>query len=386
MVCKNQVIDAEVYPNNQELLRLVNGSKNSLIAMYKLLGDESGLNDTQEKVCVVMGFLGSAEQWDSFNAGWTQVLRDHEVPIFHALDFWRWHLDEENGEVVREKPYEGWTDEDDFCFIDSLIKVIENAGLIKTGTGIVIEYFFSLTEDERRWLTTSALYSRTWPQKGKPNDPWFAAFQSTIIAAAQAVPEGEKLYPIFDLRDSPGRKKSPEQSKAMEIYGELLSLPLSVRSRLGESIVFGTKTQHLGLQAADFLANRSRVYIEDGLGDGKLGIRITDFLEKGTGYAQMLNIRGLDVLLKGCPFRTTFWKVDEFATSEPDYLERMRRDSALNVVAYKAARTGEYYSHHIKPENLQKLKRLGVSGELVYIASPDNLNSPARDQKSDKEK
>jgi len=301
------------------------------------------------------------------------------------LEFWDWHY--KDGQIKREGPYRGWTDEDDFAFVDALLKAVEDAKLIKTGTGIVIEYFFELTEDERRWLTTSALYGKDWGQRGKPNDPWFAAFQSTILAAGALVPIGEKLYPVFDIRNSPSRKKKPEQDKAREIYAEILnqSPSVKVRDRLGESLVFGTREQHLGLQAADLLANRSRVYVVDGLGDDKLSNRIGKFLETGSGYTKMLNLRGLDLLLRGCPFRTTFWRIEDFKTAEPDYLERMR-GAGLGVVAYKGARTGEYYAHHIKPTRIQKLKRLGVYGDLVYIESPDSSTESTTNPKSDKEK
>jgi len=369
-----------------ELLRLVEGAKGSLFAMYKLLADESGLT-ASEKVCVVTGFVGSVEQWDAFIIGWKSVLGQFEVPVFHGLDFWDWHLDTATGKVIREKPYEGWTDEDDFAFIDALLKVIEDAKLVKVGAAIVIKYFFDLAEDERRWLTTSAMYSRDWGQKGKPNDPWFAAFQSAILSSGEVVPTGDKLYPIFEIRDSPTRKKQSAHDKAREIYNEILNIapPVQVRDRLGESIVFGSKEEHLGLQAADLLANRSRAYIVEGLGDHKLAQRLRDFLKKESGYTHMFGIRGLDLLLRGCPFRSTFWKTNDFKTAEPDYLERMRA-SGTNVVAYRGTRTGVYDSHHIRVEKVRRLKRLGVSGDLVYISSPDNSIQPTTNQRSDKEK
>ena len=62
------------------------------------------------------------------------------------------------------------------------------------------------------------------------------------------------------------------------------------------------------------------------------------------------------------------------------------RGAGLGVVAYKGARTGEYYAHHIKPARIQKLKRLGVYGDLVYIESPDSSTESTTNPKSDKEK
>lgn len=145
---------------------------------------------------------------------------------------------------------------------------------------------------------------------------------------------------FFDIRNSPDQHKKSEQDKAREIYQEILDCqpPVKVRERLGEKLVFSTKKAECGLQAADLLANRSRVYVVNGLGESKLGHRLRDFLEKGTGYTKMLNVRGLDLVLRRCPFRSTFWKADEFKTAVPDYLESMRASAGANVVAYSSGR------------------------------------------------
>jgi hypothetical protein len=108
-----------------------------------ILGDESGLS-ADEKVCVVAGFVGSADQWDSFDAQWTGVLTEFEVPLFHAMDFFAWRTDS-NGEIVRESPYQGWTEADDFEFIDSLLRTTEDAGLFKAGTAINLSLWLELT-------------------------------------------------------------------------------------------------------------------------------------------------------------------------------------------------------------------------------------------------
>jgi hypothetical protein len=43
------------------------------------------------------------------------------------------------------------------------------------------------------------------------------------------------------------------------------------------------------------------------------------------------------------------------------------------VVAFKGARTGHYYAHHIRAEKVQRVKRLAVSAAgLVYIVGPDS--------------
>lgn len=336
--------------------------------MYKLIGDESGLNE-REKMCVVAGFVGSADQWNRFDVEWQQVLDEFKVDVFHGIDFFDWHLDDAKN-VVREHPYEGWTEVDDFEFIDALLQTTESAGLYKAGTAVNISLWFELTEDERRYLTTSGLYDKNWQKRGQPSDPWYAAFQGAIITAAKHfVPSGEKVYPFFDRRDSPDRKKQPKHDKAKELYNEMLNQQpsLEVREKLGDILTFASKETLRGLQAADLICNRARVYVAEGLGEDPLSNRLRDFMEKGRGYVRMLGLRGLDLALRGCPFRSTFWKVEEFTTAEPDYLERMRW-AGVNVVAFKGARTGRYYSHHVRREKVTKVKKMGVSPSgLVYI-------------------
>jgi hypothetical protein len=360
-----------------DTLRLVNGNTGDIIAMYKLFGDESGYSE-REKVCVVTGFIGTEAQWDDFSNEWRRVLDEAGVKVFHGLDFWDWHLDPNTKEVIREIPYEGWGDDDDFAFIDSLLKVIEKTRLQKAGTGIDISLFHDLAEDERRWLTTSAVFDGDWGQRGSPNDPYFAAFQSAIVGAARVVPPGEKMYPMFDRRDPPDRSKQPKHTKAREIYNELLDQSaLKVRDRLGDTLLFGSPEENLGLQAADLLANRSRVFVADGFGGYPLDNRVREFLESGYGFVEFLGLRGLDLVVRGCPFRTTFWKTEQFKAAEPDYLERMRAQG--KVVAYKNTRDSTYYSHHIRPHRLRDVLKLGVSGDLVYIEECEDSTQPDAD-------
>ncbi len=49
--------------------------------MYRFLADESGLN-TDEEICVVAGFVGDVDQWETFDAGWIEVLKQFDVPEF----------------------------------------------------------------------------------------------------------------------------------------------------------------------------------------------------------------------------------------------------------------------------------------------------------------
>ena len=234
------------------------------------------------------------------------------------------------------------TDHDDFEFIDSLLKVIETCKLKHTGAAVNSRLFLELTPDERRYLTTAGVPDKNWDNRGCPSDPWYAAFQAAIVSgAARFAPEGVKIFPFFDRRDSPHQQKQPKQDKARELYNEILDQkpPLSIRSKLGDILTFGSRETMKGLQAADLLCNRARLYVAEGFGDDLLSVRIRDFLEKGNGYIQMLGLRGMDLALRACPFRSTFWLADELPSlTVPDYLERMHSPGPrLHIVVQRVA-------------------------------------------------
>lgn len=353
--------------------------------MYKFLADESGLN-TDEDICVVGGFVGDTDQWDLFTQGWERVLAEFEVPEFHGLDFWDGYW--EDGQFIRQAPYVGWTADEDFNFIDCLLRVLEDSKLKHAGAAIKSSLFNELSLDERRYLTTAGVPAKNWDNRGCPRDPWYAAFQAAITGAATFTPAGETVYPFFDRRDSPDREKTPKHDKARQLYKEMLDQKpsLAIRPKLADTLAFDSRNKLKGLQAADLLCNRARVYVADGLGNSKLSTRLRDFMEKGNGYVRMFGLRGMDLALRACPFRSTFWIADGLPLAVPDYLERMRW-ARQNVVAIKGSRTGHYYSHHLRAERITKIKRLNVTASgLVYISRPDDSTQPAKYPGGEKEK
>src|ERR1019366_9525423 len=115
---------------------------------------------------------------------------------------WDGYFDDDSGAFIRKHPYEGWTAADDYEFVDSLLKVIENSKLKHAGAAIRSSLFLELTQDERRYLTTSGVPDKNWDNRGAPSDPWYAAFRVAITGAARFTPTGMKVYPFFDRRDS----------------------------------------------------------------------------------------------------------------------------------------------------------------------------------------
>jgi hypothetical protein len=124
------------------------------------------------------------------------VLTEFEVPVFHAMDFFAWRTDS-NGEIVRESPYQGWTEADDFEFIDSLLRTTEDAGLFKAGTAINLSQWLELTEDERRYLwflrrvhsgahfgkqrRSSYLYRITWRECDGLDRMWLLSKEPALV-------------------------------------------------------------------------------------------------------------------------------------------------------------------------------------------------------------
>ncbi|HEY5177845.1 MAG TPA: hypothetical protein VII95_20010 [Terriglobales bacterium] len=343
----------------RELLRLFDVRKGYL-GMYKLLADESGLKKRCEKYCVVSGFVGSADQWDTFNEKWPIMLHKAGVSVFHALEFWK--RADKDGVICRPEPYTKWKESDDVAFIRSLLDVVTQANLRPVSMAVDIDLFLSLSHDERRWLTTSSLYDKNWDQRGKPDDPWFFAFREPILSATHFVPEGDKLYPVFADRDSPDRKKKPVQTKARELYREILAVSVVGREKLADTFTFSTPEEIVGLQAADLLANRVRIYVGTGLGQGEVATLIRAFLESDRIYMRVANAIDLDRRLRSCPFRSSFWNIDNFRSAEPDYLEKLR-GSGVKVLAAKHPRLGRYYSHHLLEEKVRSIFKFDREGD-----------------------
>ena len=49
-------------------------------------GDESGI-EGNAKLCMLLGYVGAPNEWESFNVAWVAVLKKYCVQEFHAADF-----------------------------------------------------------------------------------------------------------------------------------------------------------------------------------------------------------------------------------------------------------------------------------------------------------
>ena len=53
--------------------------------MLRIYCDESGINP-ESRFCVVAGFLGQVEHWNSLEEAWANSLSNHGLDCFHAAD------------------------------------------------------------------------------------------------------------------------------------------------------------------------------------------------------------------------------------------------------------------------------------------------------------
>src|SRR5229473_1114245 len=90
------------------------------MAMIQAYLDESGIHDGAG-VCAIAGYFGGPGQWKKLGSEWREVIRRHNVPEFHAKEFWGFAP---NGERVG--PYRGWSKLKADVFLDQLVRTIES--------------------------------------------------------------------------------------------------------------------------------------------------------------------------------------------------------------------------------------------------------------------
>lgn len=342
------------------LAELLGASERDSYFMLKAYFDESGIGN--EEFCVMAGYCANAETWDKFNKVWNNILADYDIKVFHGIEFW----DRQGGEM--KSPYVGWSADKAGSFLEALVGAIQNSNIQAVQIAIWNDLFYALTEDERRWLTTNVVYGRDWPMQGAPNEVYFWAFQHCVIEAGTMTPEGDKVYLTMARQES-------FAPKALEIYNQLLSLPLKCRDRLGESIVFSCMKEYPGLQAADLLSNRVQFCAAHGVPSfpNKNNELIKEFLKDGT---KVLTFEILDKLLAACPFRSSFWE----GLTRPDAMEMLRLNGE-EVVCYKNKQPPTYLTHHIRRNKVTPVakfvkSRASDGSEHYALSNQPGINPP----------
>lgn len=113
-----------------------------LPTMLYAYGDESGLHQNPV-YCVVAGYIGEPEQWESFNPAWNAVLERHGVlDGFHALEFF--------GGKKQYRSMDGGLRN---SLINDLVNVIADHEVYRIGVAVNVDAFLGLPEIQRKYFT-----------------------------------------------------------------------------------------------------------------------------------------------------------------------------------------------------------------------------------------
>lgn len=207
---------------------------------YKCYMDETGIQ-THDHYCSIAGYSARSDVWEKFEYSWKWLLREYmpgvpeERRYFHALEFYG-----------NYKPYSTWTPGKKRSFIKALFGAIREFDLALFSSTVDVKVFFSLTDDERRYLTGGIHNGMKWKTQGAPSKQYFLPFHHCVIQAAALIPDGALMFPIMSRQDQ-------YKMKALECYEAMLnSYPvLQCRKKLAGEMAFSDMRNVGALQAAD---------------------------------------------------------------------------------------------------------------------------------------
>jgi hypothetical protein len=212
--------------------------------------DESGIHDGAA-VCVIAGYFGGRGQWRKLEQAWKQALNEFDVPMekFHAKElypkptgFFRHHWD-----TSRHEP-----------FLQRLAAAVADCGKINpVGFGVIVEDFFSYSENVRKFFTGANMKDGQPTTLGCPNKPYFLPFQRCLVRVCEYAPIGGKAHFFFGL-------DRPFAGYANELFAQIKSTTVQpeIKRRLGDpSFPLAKETPQL--QAADLLTHLTYHYMLD---------------------------------------------------------------------------------------------------------------------------
>lgn len=319
------------------LCPLLRAWESDYYAMFKSCFDASGTG--KERACTFAGFAGEGKECDRMEDAWKETVEP--IGEFHAMLFFKRHDDGTMADI-----YEGISVADAEKTVMALIDLLVASKLEPIGLALDSEAFRSLETDERRWMTATVVYGKDWPAQGAPQRPYFVPLMFSLNQANQFTPEGETMYVTFDLQLDNGM-----QAGEIRTYNQMLANGGKWGGKLAKSLVHSSSKQAVLLQAADLLAYILAWSVTT-IPRDPVAIYAKQKLAVEREYVRVMDTAGIDVQLKGCPFRSTFWK----DMTEPDWLEQMR-EQGLNVLASKGA-DGAYRTHYIKKEKVRVVQEI----------------------------
>ncbi len=201
--------------------------------MIEAYFDESGIHQGA-RVCVIAGYFGYSAQWRAFNKKWLRVLSDFNFPLadVHATD------------LIEKRDHQP--------MLTALAGAIAKSEIYPISSGILVDDFFSFTEDQRRFFTGATIMPN-WKLKnsGSPNKPYFIPFQRILENVTSYTEPGRTANFAFGL-------DSPMEKYAKPFFTQIKENPWrgmgwKTRDRLGATS-FPLAKEMPPLQAADLLS------------------------------------------------------------------------------------------------------------------------------------
>jgi len=199
--------------------------------------DESGIHDGA-RVCMISGFFADGRQWDKLEKKWIRRLNSFRVPLheFHAKDL-----------VNCGGFFHGWSGAKSLALQLALAEIIAQYKVHPLSYGIIVDGFFELSLNQRKFLTGATLVFPGGKLRGtgNPSKPYFAPFQPIIKRALSYAPRTGKGHFYFGLG-------TPFSGYAADLYSTLRNNPFHPFSERFGEISFPLAKETPALQAADF--------------------------------------------------------------------------------------------------------------------------------------
>jgi hypothetical protein len=199
--------------------------------------DESGIHD-DAPFCVIAGYYGNHSRWRTFRKSWHRTLRRFDVPLgeFHAKDA-----------VNKAGFFVNWDRRTHTAFFESLVSDINQSRIKPVAAGIVVNDFYSFSDDQRRFFTGAQFDHGRVRGTGCPNKPYYVPFQHVLRHVCDNTP-GAKVRFAFGV-NRPFSKYAASLFKLIKLHTK----DDRHRRCLAESVFpFASETPQL--QAADLLA------------------------------------------------------------------------------------------------------------------------------------
>jgi len=310
--------------------------------MLKSFFDEGGITK-QDRAAVFAGFMGDETACDSAALKWADIVKP--IGEFHATEFFS------RGPLGRMLGrYSHLNSDEADAVVMNLVDLLYESKLEPIGLAIDAEVFRTLSEDERRWMTSAVVDNKTWPSQGSPKNPQFACFSYCLTEANKFTRPEEKMFVTC-------AHTTVFENTMSRIYADFLVVEDSAGERgdrLADTIIFSTPSECFLLQAADLLAFvMGKNVIQEKINNSVIQYAL-EKLALQREFVGAMDQKSIDMHLRRHPFRTTFWK----GMTEPDYLEELRIQG-IEVLASKVG-GGIYRTHKLSPKNLQLLGKAGA--------------------------